>query len=70
MTSDPTGLLIIRAWVEEGSSDPLRALVRVSTDVSGGFERTFTSARPEEVCAAVTEWLADMVSDTAPSERG
>ncbi|HEX8770495.1 MAG TPA: hypothetical protein VF711_06990, partial [Acidimicrobiales bacterium] len=44
---DPTGLLVIRAWVERGSSEPLRAQIRLSTDVSAGFERTLTVARAD-----------------------
>ena len=63
MTTDRTGLLIIRAWTEEGSSEPIRTQVRVSTDVSTGFERTLTLARAEAVCATVHEWLADISSD-------
>lgn len=61
MTTDRTGLLIIRAWIEEGSSRPLRAQIRVTTDVSAGFERSLTSSGVEEVCATVREWLADVV---------
>jgi hypothetical protein len=61
--TDRTGLLIIRAWTEEGSSEPLRAQLRVSTDVSAGFERTLMLAQPEAVCATVQEWLADILSD-------
>lgn len=63
MTIDRTGLLIIRAWIEEGSSLPLRAEIRVSTDVSAGFERTLTLARAEEVTTTVQEWLTDIMSD-------
>ena len=68
MSSDRTGLLIIRAWIEEGSSEPLRAQVRLSTDVSTGFERTLTLARPEAVCDTVQEWLADILSEAAPPD--
>lgn len=63
MASDRTGLLIIRAWIEEGSSEPLRAQIRLTGDVSIGFERELTLARTEEVCAAVREWLADILRD-------
>ncbi len=63
MASDRTGLLIIRAWIEEGSSEPLRAQIRLTGDVSIGFERELTLVRPEEVCDAVREWLADISSD-------
>ncbi|MCA1691321.1 MAG: hypothetical protein LC733_03620 [Actinobacteria bacterium] len=41
----------------------LRAQVRLSADVSGGFERTVTLAQPEAVCATVEEWLAEMLRD-------
>ena len=61
MTIDRTGLLIIRAWIEEGSSKPLRAQVRISTDVSSGFERTLTLAEPEAVRDTVLEWLDEIM---------
>ena len=60
--SDNTGLLIIRAWIEEGSSEPLRAQIRLTTDISTGIQNTLTLARPEEVCATVEEWLARILS--------
>lgn len=63
MVNDRTGLLIIRAWVKEGSSEPLRVQVRLSTDVSTGIERTLTLTRAEAVSATVQEWLADILSD-------
>ncbi|HET7722627.1 MAG TPA: hypothetical protein VFK43_21860 [Acidimicrobiales bacterium] len=59
--SGKTGLLIIRAWVEEGSSEPLRANVRATTDVGTGIERTVTLTRAEEVGATVQEWLAEIL---------
>ncbi len=63
MGSGRTALLLIRAWTEEGSSEPLRAHVRLTTDVSAGFERTLTLSRTEAVCAAVQEWLAAVMGD-------
>ncbi len=63
MATDRTGLLIIRVWIEEGSSEPLRAQIRLSNDVSAGIERTLTLARAEAVCATVQEWLAGFLSD-------
>ena len=58
--SDRTGLLIIRAWTEPGSTEPLRAQVRVTNDVSSPFERAVTLTRPEAVGAMVQDWLAEM----------
>ena len=70
MASDRTGLLIIRAWIEEGSSEPLRANIRISDDVADGFRRTVTLSRPEAVCAEVEEWLAQLLRNAyLPSER-
>ena len=62
MQGERTGLLIIRAWSEEGSSEPLRAEVRIVTDVSAGIEHTLTFSRSEAVCAMVQQWLAEFTS--------
>ena len=64
MASDRTGVLIIRAWVEGGSSEPLRAQIRITNDVSSGVERSLTLTKPELVCATVMEWLAEIVEGT------
>ncbi|MEA2973771.1 MAG: hypothetical protein QOG82_2229 [Actinomycetota bacterium] len=66
MSGERTGLLTIRVWMEEGSTEPLRAEVRISTDVSAGFERIVTFTRPEQVCATVAAWLAGMLSAAQP----
>jgi len=63
MARDRTALMIIRAWVEEGSSEPLRAGIRCTTDASVGFRRTLTVARTEDVHAVLGEWLAAVVGD-------
>lgn len=63
MDCERSALLIIRAWVEPLSEEPLRAQLRMTGDVSLGFERAVTLARPDEVCAAVREWLTSVVGD-------
>jgi hypothetical protein len=62
MTRPRTGLFIIRAWVEPGSSSPLRAQIRLTTDVAHGLERGLTVAREEEVIEAVQAWLSEMLA--------
>jgi len=57
-----TGLLIIRAWIEQGSSKTLRAQIRLTTDVAGGFEREVTLADVAGVSAAVETWLGDFLA--------
>jgi hypothetical protein len=63
-----TGLLIIRAWIEEGSSEPLRVEMRIAHDVSAGFERRVTLARTNEVCETVKEWLDDVAGHESSGE--
>jgi len=62
MYSDRTGLLIIRAWLERGSLEPLRARVRLTTDVSAGFEEELTLADVQSVALAVETWLQDILA--------
>ena len=69
MPTDRTGVLIIRAWIEDGSVEPLRAEVRTVDDVSAGIECKRTMARAEEVVAAVQQWLADFLSSQQPDSR-
>ena len=62
MALDHTGLLIIRAWVELGSSKPLRAQIRLTTDIAAGFEREVTLADVHGVSAAVETWLRNVLA--------
>ncbi len=68
--ADHPGLLIVRTWIERESPEPLRAHIRLTTDVSAGFERSLTLTRADDVCATVAQWLADcerkVTSDDSP----
>ena len=57
------GLLIIRAYVEEQSASPLRAQIRLTTDVSAGLERTVTLAEAVAVATLVQTWLRELLTD-------
>ena len=60
MSSSRTGLLIIRAWLEQTSFRPLRVHIRLTTDVSSGFERSVTVTDAALVRAVVDSWLDDV----------
>lgn len=62
MPSHRTGLLIIRAWIEEGSTEPLRAQVRVTGDISTGLGTTATFVQPDTVGEVVDTWLQGMLT--------
>ena len=63
VTQDQTGLLIIRAWLEHGSAKPLRATIRLTTDVATGIEREVTLTDVDAVCGEVKSWLHALVPD-------
>ena len=63
----PTGLLIIRAWVDKASAKPLRAYIRATTDVSKGFEREQTVADVTSANAVVESWLGDVLGEEGVS---
>ena len=57
-----TGLLVIRAWQEDGSPVPLRADVRRTLDVTEGLPGLERFVDPDKVCAVVRAWLEAMIS--------
>lgn len=60
-----TGLMIVRAWLEDGSSRPLRAHIRLTTDIAAGFERELTLVDVSDVCGEVDAWLREILGDQA-----
>jgi hypothetical protein len=56
------GLLVMRAWVEEGSGRPLRVVVRLTADTGRGFERELVFSEPVAVEALVRYWLAGVLA--------
>jgi hypothetical protein len=64
MTTPRIGLFLIRAWIEPGSSSPLRAQIRHTTDASQGFNQRLTVADEEAVVAAVQAWVSEMLADS------
>jgi hypothetical protein len=68
----PVGLLVIRAWIEEGSERPLRVEVRQTADSGRGFEPELMFSEPVAVQALVRDWLDDVLvgdGDRPPRRR-
>jgi len=63
MALNHTGLMIIRTWIEQGSSKPLRARIRLTRDIGTAFESEVTLADVPQVSAAVESWLQDVILD-------
>ena len=71
MDTHRTALLIIRAWIERGSLKPLRAQIRLTTDVSLGLPSEVTLTDADAVGDAVETWLGDVCSEgRTPAELG
>lgn len=54
------GLLTIRTWLEEGSPDPVRAEIRMTRDVSSGFQTVRAEKQRERVLDAVNAFLDEV----------
>jgi hypothetical protein len=67
-------LLTIRAWCEVRSDHPLRAEIRLTRDVSSGFQHTLTVVHTKMVIEAVQVFLEDVLlscrSGTDPCHAG
>jgi hypothetical protein len=57
VTIASVGLLVIRAWVEDGSTRPLRAEIRLTADIALGFERRIILSEARPVNEGVRAWL-------------
>jgi hypothetical protein len=69
MTVAPVGLLVIRAWLEEGAKHPLRIELRMTADTSRGFERELAFSETEPIGALVDAWLAEVRDSPADRRR-
>jgi hypothetical protein len=69
MPTPHTGLLIIRARCEENSSQPLRAHIRLTTDITSGFEASMTLTQVKAVGKTVETWLDDILAGERPPKR-
>lgn len=58
-----TGLLVIRAWIEKGSTNPLRAEVSQTSDVSAGFTSKASLADVDRVLAEVKVFLNGLAAN-------
>ncbi len=57
-TVEKTGVLVIRAWLEEGlETNALRARITSTVDLSADETLETTAASEEEILAAVEAWL-------------
>jgi hypothetical protein len=55
------GVLLVRAWVEDGSPSGLRARITQTRDLTSDEQTITIAASIDEVCRTVRIWLEDLV---------
>jgi hypothetical protein len=66
-TADVTALFIVRLRFEAGSSQPMRAEVRMTPDVTGDFQPSSTVTDADAVVSLLREWLRTSTPPPSPS---
>jgi hypothetical protein len=55
------GVLLVRAWVEDGSPSGLRARITQTRDLTSDEQIITIAASIDEVCRTVRAWLEELV---------
>ncbi len=64
-TTERSGVLVVRAWVEGATAPRLHARITQSSDVTRTEQLTMTTATPDEILATVRAWLDALLSGRA-----
>jgi DNA replicative helicase MCM subunit Mcm2 (Cdc46/Mcm family) len=64
MTRGQVGLLVIRARAEEGSARPLRATIRLTSDLASGFTEEVNVSDVDAATDLVRRWLNQVIGAT------
>ena len=62
-TTERSGVLVVRAWVEGGTPEGLRARITQSRDLTSGEQLVTTTAHVEEIIGTIRAWLDALLSD-------
>jgi hypothetical protein len=68
MPRPPVGMLVVRAWVEAGSTEPLRATIRLTADTRLGFTRELSLSDASAVTEVVRQWLDEVLGQARPDK--
>lgn len=56
-SSDRTGILIVRLWIEGNALEGFRARITQTLDSTGPDQAMSTTANPEDIYAVVRTWV-------------
>ena len=61
-TTDRTGLMIVRLWLEGSAGEGLRARITQTLDSNGPEQAMATAATPEDIYTVVRTWVEAFVT--------
>jgi hypothetical protein len=61
MGNDSGGVLLIRAWIEQGSAEPLRARIQATIGLSQAPASSHALAGVDDVLEVVRAWLQQIL---------
>jgi hypothetical protein len=67
LSSDRTGLLILRLWIEANHETGLRARITQTLDTMAGEQPVAVAASADDICAIVKQWV-QAFEDAAPRD--
>lgn len=56
--------MILRAWLEPNSAEPLRVQIRLTKDVNTSFTTEITLIDVASVSTAVEQWLTEVMAQS------
>lgn len=68
-SSDRTGILIVRLWIEGDARDGLRARITQTLDSTGHEQAVATAASPQDICDVVRTWVDAFVDADGGPDR-
>lgn len=69
-SSDRTGVLIVRLWIEANHTKGLRARITQTLDTMAGEEAVAVAASADDICAVVKRWVEDFALPGSPEGNG
>jgi hypothetical protein len=61
-SADKTAVMVVRAWLEGGQTDQLRARITQSLDIAAPDEVVSTASTIDQVCTMVRSWLEAFIA--------
>jgi hypothetical protein len=66
----PTGVVIVRAWIERGAGPGLRIRITAQRDLEAEATETIVKASPEAAAEWLRAWLSDFAEGDGPVTDG